>query len=401
MSFLISENQNIFLSLCSDSLFNKKVLITNEFDVQNILTEAKQQAVFPLIYSQIKDKCSSSDCELFWGIVTQNIRVEYAHNEIDKVFEKFNVKYVVLKGVSSATYYRDPHLRTMGDVDVLILDNDVLSADKALKSIGFTTDEKFDTENMHISYKRKDGTVCELHFGINGVPKNNKTETVNSLLSDIFKKSFKYKTENGTCVLPSRFHHGIILLLHTVAHLTNEGIGLRHLCDWAVFANSFSNEEFVELFEKPLKKIGLWHFAQLLTSTSVKYLGSDRKDWAGTADDALTERIIIDILNGGNFGFKDVDRYRQIKYISDRENGTVSRSKPLAQLFSSINAKTKSEVKLTQKYRFLLPLGYVVTVFKYFWLLLSGERKIDKFSTVDAARQRKNIYDEFRLFEDE
>ena len=32
--------------------------------------------------------------------------------------------------------------------------------------------------------------------------------------------------------IPAPFHHGLILLLHTVHHMLGEGIGLRHLCDW-------------------------------------------------------------------------------------------------------------------------------------------------------------------------
>lgn len=401
MNCLMSENQNIFLNVCSNSLFNKKTSLPDELDVKGILTEAKHQAVYSLVYSAVKDKVEKADGEFFSHIITNNIRVEYAHGEINQAFKKFNVKYVVLKGVSSALYYPEPLLRTMGDVDVLVSGDDVLSADKALKSIGFVTNVNLDTENMHIEYRRKDGIICELHFRVNGVPDNEKTDVINNYLSDIYEKSFECNAQNCTCVLPSKFHHGIILLLHTASHLTNEGVGLRHLCDWAVFANSFSNDEFIALFEKPLKQMGLWRFAQLLTLVSAEYLGCDPKDWAGTADENLLEGIVADILNGGNFGYKDADRYRQIKYIGDREKRTVSKINPVFQLFFSINSKTKAELKFTQKYKILLPLGYVITVLKYFWLLLTGKRKIDRFSTLNTAEKRKNIYKEFSLFEND
>lgn len=394
-------SQKILLDIIKKSLFNKKVILSGKFITSEILTEAKHQAVYSLVYSVIKDKAEKTDGEFFSQIITNNIRVEYAHGEINQAFKKFNVKYVVLKGVSSALYYHEPLLRTMGDVDVLVSGDDVLSADKALKSIGFVTNENLDTENMHIAYRRKDGIICELHFRVNGVPDNEKTDTINNYLSDIYEKSFECNTQNCTCVLPSKFHHGVILLLHTASHLTNEGVGLRHLCDWAVFVNSFSNDEFIALFEKPLKQMGLWRFAQLLTVVSEKYLGCDPKDWAGTADRNLLEGIVTDILNGGNFGYKDADRYRQIKYISDREKRTVSKINPVFQLFSSINSKTKAELKFTQKYKILLPLGYVITVLKYLGLLLTGKRKIDRFSTLNTAEKRKNIYKEFYLFTDE
>ena len=58
-----------------------------------------------------------------------------------------------------------------------------------------------------------------------------------------------------------------------ISHMTSESIGLRHLCDWAVFVNSISNNEFVGLFSENLKSFGLWKFAQIMTATSEKYLG--------------------------------------------------------------------------------------------------------------------------------
>ena len=113
--------------------------------------------------------------------------------------------------------------------------------------------------------------------------------------------------------------------------------------------NSFSNDEFVALFEKSLKDIGLWRFAQLLTLCCVKCLGCDKKEWAGKADDNLIDSIVSDILNGGNFGYKDRERYNQIKYISDRKEGTTAKKNTVLQLFASINEKTKKGIY--QKYQ--------------------------------------------------
>lgn len=46
------------------------------------------------------------------------------------------------------------------------------------------------------------------------------------------------------------------MLLHVAGHLINTGIGLRHLCDWAVFVAKFSDEGFCEMFEDKLKAVG-------------------------------------------------------------------------------------------------------------------------------------------------
>jgi len=395
----INNNQTILLDLCAKSLFDKDITIPDEFDCKVLIEESKRQTVFPVAYSLIKDKCGDVDSKTFSQIIAKNIRVEYAHNEIHRVLSNNNIPYVILKGVTSASYYKEPMLRTMGDVDVLVCPENIAKADKLLKSIGFITTDDVDGDNMHIGYKRKDGVTCELHRRVNGVPQSEVGDTVNKYLSNIFDSVQEYETANGSCVVPDKFHHGLILLLHTASHLTHEGVGLRHLCDWAVFVNSFSDDEFISFFEKPLNEMGLWRFAQLLTLCCVKYLGCDAKAWAGEADDELLDRIIIDILNGGNFGLKDPKRYNQIKYISDRKEGTVGKRNPVFQLFSSINAKTKKEFAFVNKSKLLLPVGWIFTVCKYLYMVITGKRSLDGISTINSANSRKNIYNEFYLFE--
>lgn len=395
----IDNNQKLLLDLCAKSLFDKDFTISDETDSKALVEESKRQTVFPTVYSLIKDKCDATDDKTFSRVIAKNIRVEYAHNEVHRVLSNDNIPYVILKGVASASYYKEPMLRMMGDIDVLVSSENVARADELLKSIGFVTTDDIYGDDMHIGYKRKDGVSCELHRRINGVPQNEAGDIVNKYLFDIFDKAKEYKTSNGSCVVPSTFHHGIILLLHTASHLTSEGVGLRHLCDWAVFVNGFSNEDFVNTFEKPHKEMGLWRFAQLLTLCCVKYLGCDAKEWAGEAEYTLIENIIADILNGGNFGLKDPKRYNQIKYISDRKEGTVGKRNPVLQLFSSINAKTKIEFDFVNKSKLLLPIGWLFTVCKYLYMVITGKRTLDGISTINNANSRKNIYNEFHLFE--
>ena len=218
-------------------------------------------------------------------------------------------------------------------------------------------------------------------------------------MGDILDTTKEIAVSNGKCLIPSDFHHGIILLLHTADHLTHEGVGLRHLCDWAVFVNRFSNEEFVNLFEIPLKKLGLWRFAQLLTLCCERYLGIDKKQWVGEAEESLIGDIIADIMNGGNFGFKDKDRYGQIKYISDREAHKVSDKGAFSQLLSSINAKAKTEYKFAENRKLLLPIAWASVIFNYLFLVITHKRKLDNLNTINSAKYRQSLYNEFKLFE--
>ena len=398
MQNTVTDTQKLLLDLCACALFEKESVIPEDVDYKELIDEAKRQTVFPLIFSAVSDKVTEKQRMRYSQTIAKNIRVDCAHSEIHTLLSKNGIKYVILKGAASASYYREPLLRMMGDVDFLVSPDDIEKVDSLLKSIGFVTDDDINGDGKHIGYKRSDGIVCEMHRSVNGVPNNDKAEIVNEYLFDIIDTAVLYNSDNGECVVPDKFHHGLILLLHTASHLTSEGIGLRHLCDWAVFINGLSNDEFVSIFEKPLKDMGLWRFAQLITLCCVEHLGCDLKEWLGQADNDLLEAMIADILNGGNFGIKDVDRYRQIKYIGDRKERTVSKKNPVLQLFDSINAKTHTEYNFVNKCKILLPVGWLATVCKYLYLVVIGKRNLDNMATISSAKQRKSIYNEFHLF---
>lgn len=394
----LTESQNILCDLCGNVLFDRDNNIPENFDLSGLFTEAKHQTVLPIAYMGLQNKKFEKE---FYNSVARNLQVGYNHTEIAGLLSKNNIKYVFIKGVASASYYKEPTLRTMGDVDVLINRCDTEKVHTLLQTLGYTTNEDIFKENGHIGYKRGNKgavSVCEVHFTLNGIP-NSMSSIFEKHLENILDNTKEISVSNGKCRVPSDFHHGIVLLLHTAGHLTSEGVGLRHLCDWAVFVNRFSNDEFINLFEIPLKEMGLWRFAQLLTLCCERYLGIDKKQWAGEAEEGLTGDIIADIMNGGNFGLKDKDRYGQIKYISDRESHKVSDKGAFSQLLSSINAKAKTEYKFSKNCKLLLPIAWVLVIFKYLFLVLTRKRRLDNLNTINSAKYRQSLYSEFKLFE--
>ena len=398
MNCEINNNQKLLMDLCAKALFDKQCVIPNEIDVNNLLDEAKRQTVLPHVFPLIKDRCGNKADLLFNKIIAKNIRVEFGHNEVHNALSNAGIPYTVIKGVASASFYKEPMLRMMGDIDILVSPENIKATNDVLTSIGFTTDDEL-TSDSHIAYERRDGIICELHHSINGIPRNDVGSKINNYFIDIINNSIEYKMSNGVCIIPCKFHHGLILLIHTAKHLTSDGVGLRHLCDWAVFVNSFSDDEFVSLFKEKLENIGLWRFARLLTLCCVKYLGCNAKAWAGELDDDIIDLIASDILNGGNFGHKDPNRSSQIKYLSDRKSGLKAKKSPIIQLLSSINQKSKSEFKFADKFVILLPIAWVFTICKYFYNVIIGKKRLDGIGTIRGAKHRKEIYEQFKLYE--
>lgn len=350
-----------------------------------LIREACAQAVLPLVYGALPQESKALCRKEYQQTMAANMAVSYEHTELHDLLTANGIPYVVLKGAASASYYPTPILRTMGDVDFLIHEDAIQRTGQLLAEIGFQMEP--DTGGIHIACHRGTST-WEMHRSVNGIPAGEAGAAIQAFLSDAIETAVDYDEGNGILRIPDHFHHGLILLLHTASHLTSEGVGLRHLCDWAVFVNHFSDGQFTGLFEDRLKACGLWRFAQLLTLVCVRYLHLPVREWAGQADGELLERMICDILHGGNFGKKEEDRYRQIKYISNRGEHTVDEKPTLLQLWDTVSKKAEME----QKTR-------AAVLADYARLVMQGKRRLDSGATLRRAGERKSLYAEFRLFE--
>ena len=112
------------------------------------------------------------------------------------------------------------------------------------------------------------------------------------------------------------------------------------------------------------------------------------------------DSLMNDILRGGNFGKKDMNRYREIKYISDRGEHTVRSGGIVKQGFKSLNSRVYSDYETISKHHALLPLGYIAEGGRYLGLLITGKRKSSGTKQMlQEAAERKKIYKSLHLFE--
>ena len=326
------------------------------------------------------------------------IRGIHNHRLLDDWMTEADVRYVILKGCASSHYYPDQYRRSMGDVDFLVSPDDLEKAGEALLRNGLKL--CCEESNTHIVYRAKKVSM-EMHYNIAGTPEAEAGDIVKEYLCDIFDRSEMQSIGEGAAVMPSPFHHGLIMLLHMSHHMTGEGIGLRHLCDWAVFENRFPDEEFRLLFEDKLRKAGLWTFACVLTGIAVKYLKADEKEWA-ESDGVVVDALLEDIFCGGNFGIKDSSRKMQTVLISNRGKNGVGKKTMFSQFIESINRIIYLKWPSSKKNKLLLPVGWVYFGGRRFIRELFGKReKTDIRQVIDLSQNRIELYKKLHLFERE
>lgn len=242
--------------------------------------------------------------------------------------------------------------------------------------------------------------MWELHWEPVILPDSKEGELLRCQFSNIIDLSMMKQAPNGQYMIASTFHHGLNLLLHTSHHMIGEGVGLRHLCDWAVFVNSLSDSEFIGMFEEVLRSVGMWRFTQLLTAVSSKYLKCRERPWAAVEDDELLEDMILDIFAGGNFGYKDSERMNESRLITDHSKGAVDDTGFFRQLCNTMNTTARLHLPITKRFPILLPIGWLYVGVRHIFRVMIGKRpKINPAKMVKGATERKKIYLEFHLFE--
>ncbi len=395
----LREHENILLDILANNLFNAgRRVDLNEDNLNAVWSEAYAQAVTLMAFHNSNENVLKSEkCSCIRKKLTQtladNAKVDFEHVRICNIMKNAGIPCTVLKGFASALYYPDPLMRSMGDVDFLVDTDDFEEANKTLLQNGYeATGKSHDVHDVFL------GNICrcEMHFQPSGIPKGKAGVKVRKYLSGLLDKSETAKTELGDITVPSAYHHGLIILLHMCHHLTGDGLGLRHLCDWAVFLNKIGEEKFLEMFEKTFKDIGLWEFAKIMTFISCKYLGLTGMNWAKDADQNLADYILIDIIIGGNFGQKNADRSHESLLISSKNEKEISM---LRQFFISANSIVYKNLKAARKFKILLPFGWIFFGGRYIIRSILGKRpKIRPQKVAKEASERIDIYSGLKLF---
>lgn len=385
----LTETQRILLRLLSKALFGFDHNVKDaDIDWEELRREALDQTVYSLIYPVVKDMLPD-ELKRDWmiqnsKILSNNIKNLYEHKELHKLLTDNSIEYSVIKGIASASYYSDPMQRMMGDVDFLVSNEDREKAGKLLESIGFVG-EKGGNHRFHTAYLRNK-QCWELHYSLGSIPDGSKGEIIRAALSDLIDDSEEITINGVMCRVPSEFHHGMVMLLHIITHLTNDnGIGLRHICDWAVYADKAD----IGKYRKEFSEMGLWNFACKLTALSSVYLGSRKYDFCRDVSSGFLEELVIDILDGGNFGRKNDGRGAGLSIVKE------------SNIISSLAARTKYHFPFFEKHRFLLPFGMVFCTCRFVYLRVTGRYNWVTSETIKEAKLRKEMYGEFHLFEDD
>ncbi len=115
METALSTTQIALLEAIKTSLFGIEPNYPSDTDWAEVVKEAKAQTVLGIISHVIPVK----DVSVEMGKATY-IRLLFEQDKLIKLLDANDIPCVILKGFAAAQYYPKPHLRAMGDIDVLV-----------------------------------------------------------------------------------------------------------------------------------------------------------------------------------------------------------------------------------------------------------------------------------------
>ena len=385
------------LTLLGRALFSAQgVELPESTDWSALYREARAQAVQLLVYDCLRQSERSampSEVAVQWkkaALMTlwNNEQVKTEQTVVLDTLQKAGIPCVLLKGSSSAMCYPKPELRCAGDVDLLMSKDTLGQAQQLLEGLGYVPPAT--PHHCHISMQRGRMTT-ELHFEPNGIPDGSVGEDIRTFFRGAEQAPV---LENGLPILPP-CQRAVVMLLHKLQHITGSGLGLRQMCDWAVFVKTtLTPERWAEL--RPiLCRFGLLRFAEIVTLTCVTYLSlpADCAPWCLKADCSVCEELMEDLFRCGNFGKKQ-NRYGQ-RLFTD-----VNSPNRLLSFWRVGLSACRQHWSVCEKHPILLPIAPFVLLARYIKQRSSGQRpKLQLLKVYQYAGPRQKLYQELAPFQ--
>ena len=179
---------------------------------------------------------------------------------------------------------------------------------------------------------------------------------------------------------------GIVLLEHVNHHMEN-GIGLRQIVDWMMFADKCLPDEKWPQFRDMARRCGLEKLAVAVTRMCEIYMGLPRRSWCAGADEGVCRDLMEYVLSCGNFGRK-------------RDQG----SRASASFFSSTRSPVSTlrflqnrgmiTWKAAQDHAWLRPFAWLHQAGRYMKAGFRREKALSRLKAeIEESRRRNELFD--------
>lgn len=237
--------------------------------------------------------------------------------ELDKAFRAEGIRMLVLKGFLLNECYPNPRHRSSCDIDCFLMGEGPVMDEGAyergnqlMESRGIAVDRSY-YKNSSFTFM---GTNVENHRFCTAARTSRRWKEFEMLLQRLLKDAEGFRTvENTGALIGPALFNALFLTRHAQMHfLIEDGISLRHVCDWGMFLKRYGKELDWAEFMSICERFGMERFAFHLTRLAVRICGDpgiDGLDAASKWMDEPEQKMLNDILSIGERAGKHKGRW--------------------------------------------------------------------------------------------
>lgn len=232
-------------------------------------------------------------------------RFEYAISVFVDLMNKYQIPYVVFKGMAVAHFYPSPYSRTMGDVDFYVPASDFDKAVGIIERELKVTIEK-DEIDKHFCFDYH-GIRFEMHYQIETFGNAKHQKYFNRLIDKLLASTSSFKANDKDVVILPPIGDLVVVFKHWFNHLLVEGVGLRQTLDLLVLLNAYQDKIDFLLLQKHLKAIGYCKAFKAMTAMMEQRFGlvcANSYCHLENTDYTYGDMLLREVLSSGNFGRK-------------------------------------------------------------------------------------------------
>lgn len=341
--------KNLF-SIIKTALTNASACLDNALDIEALFNLSKKHQIIPLVFQGLyKAKGDFEGSEKFKShtirLLCHDQNQLYCISQIEHAFIQNGVDYMLLKGASVKRLYPSSELRLMGDIDILIKEEQYETIRTILPQMGFRETKETDHERM---WQTDTGILIELHKRL--IP------SYNDDYYAYYKKAWEKARpvpEKPHCFAMAPEDEYIYLFTHLAKHYRDGGIGLRHVLDIWWFRRQNPNLNMAYL-SRELKKLKLERFHQNILNTVEVWFNAQE-------DSELTAHITERIIESGAYGLKEnCDAANAARISAGAASVTGAKIQKIFSLIFMPYSDMKKKYAVLNQAPILLPVMWVV-----------------------------------------
>ena len=278
--------------------------------------------------------------------VRRYVQMNHDFGQLCCALEAAHIPFLPLKGAVIRDYYPEPWMRTSGDVDILIREEDLPQAIELLvSSLGYRNNGR---GYYDVSLLSPNHVHVELHFSLLG---NTRFPAARDILAPLWEQVFPVQDGHVQMQMPDElfyFYH----ILHMANHFYGGGSGIRSFLDLWILNHKVAHD--VQKREALLQKGGLLTFAQAAQQLSEVW-------FSGQAHTGLTQQLEEFTLRGGVYGNAE-----NMAAVQQAEKG--GKLQPIVRKIILPYSVLKGHYPILKKHKWLLPFCQVARWFRLFSL---------------------------------